>query len=161
MDAKLADRGINRGHFGGLKDRDLYGFFRGQNVELARIKHQFASARLQRLPKVARIMAADIVQIDNAGMATGPIAGQITGQIDPDAAGLKMGRLTLFEPKLVQARAGTHEDRKGLGRDFNIERAIIAAGHIVKGAAVIGQEAHKDINASGRALRIAARGKAR
>ena len=45
VDAKLADRRVDRGHLGGEIGRDLYLLARRQNIELIRIENQAAGRR--------------------------------------------------------------------------------------------------------------------
>jgi len=80
VDPELADGRVDRGHLGGLVDRDFDIVAGGQDVEFARIEQQFAAAQGQRFPEVARVVAVDIVEIDHAGVAAaaeadhGPVA---------------------------------------------------------------------------------------
>ena len=76
MDAELAHRRVDRGHLGGLQHRDLHRLLGGQDVELAGVEQQLAAARLQRLPEVARVVAVLAVEVDDAGVAAGAVAGQ-------------------------------------------------------------------------------------
>jgi len=78
-------------------------------------------------------------------------------QVDADAAGLQFRRLARLEAQLVQAGARLDQDGEGLGRDLEIEGAVITFVHVVEAAALIGQQAHKDVDAAGRAFGIGAR----
>jgi hypothetical protein len=82
-------------------------------------------------------------------------------QVDADALGGQLGRRAGLQAQLVQARAGAHQHREGLRRDLHVERAVVLGGHVVEGPAVVGEQAHEDVDAAGRALRVAARRDAR
>ncbi len=104
-------------------------------------------------------MAVDIVQIDDAGVSATAEADDAAvgaGQVDADRAGLQLGRFASLQTQLIQARARADKNGEGLGRDLEIEGAVIALVHVVEAAAAVGEQAHEDIDAAGRALRIGA-----
>ncbi len=157
VDAELAHRGVDGGHLGGLQHRDLDRLLRRQDVEFAGIEQQFAVPRDQRLPVVARVVAVDMVHVDDAGVAARAEARHPVGEIDPDALGQQLGRAAALEAQLVQPGAGADQDGKGLGRDLDIGGAVIALAHVVEGRLVVRQQPHEDVDPAGGALRIGPR----
>ena len=95
-------------------------------------------------------MPVDMVQIDHARMAAAAEADDVAAlQIDADRAGFQLGRIARLQPQLVQARARPDQDGEGLGRDLQIEGAVIALVHVVEAGAAIGQQTDEDVHAAG------------
>ena len=111
-------------------------------------------ARDQRLPEVPGVVAVFLVHVDHAGVAPGAEPRHPFGQVDADAAQIKLRRLAPLEAQLVQPRARAHQDREGLRRDLHIDRPVIAVGHVIEGRAVIGEQADKDVHPARGALGI-------
>ncbi len=58
------------------------------------------------------------------------------------------------EADLGEARALAHDDAEGARDDLGVELALIARGHLVEGAAAVGDEAREDVEPAGGALGI-------
>ncbi len=75
MDAELADRGVDRRHFGGEIGGNLHFFARGENIEFLGIEDQAAvGARPDRLPEFLRGVVGRPLDVDDVGVLVRPIA---------------------------------------------------------------------------------------
>src|SRR5271166_868638 len=77
MDSKLPDERIEGRHFGRMVRRNPDRFFRSKDVELARIKDEMATvAPVHRFPEIQQIMRRNPVNVDEAGVALGPVSNE-------------------------------------------------------------------------------------
>src|SRR4029079_10823133 len=59
--------------------------------------------------------------------------------------------------QLAQARALPHQDAESARRGLGVEHAAVLLAHLVEGGAGVADEAGEDVEAAGRALRVAHR----
>ena len=88
VDAEFADHGKVWRHFGGVVGGDVHGLAADEDVESAGIKDDAACAGPDVFPEVSRVVMADQVKVDDAGMGFGAVADEVAFawvQVDGEA----------------------------------------------------------------------------
>ena len=167
MHAEFADHCQIGGHFGGIIWWNVNGFAADENVESTGIKDHAPIARRNRFPELGRVMLANAVKINDAGMGLCAPSRRLPvrwlkihgkGQpprdrgsaIDQRACAIEVlqfrigqNRLPVAKPDLVQAHARACKDREGAWADLCIKRAGIARRDPVKLHTLIGDHARQ------------------
>ena len=182
VDAEFADLGIVGDHLGGMVGRHHDRLPGRQDVEIGRIEDQAAAgAQRDGIPEIQGVVAVPRVHIHQLAMLLGlpadeaPLApaGEIEGHGDALAADDRIlvvhqailllkapeicpaaARAAAPETDLGEARPLAHDDAEGARDDLGVELALIARGHLVEGAAAVGDEAREDVEPAGGALGI-------
>ena len=104
--AELADKRIEGQHLGRVRWRNAHRLLRGEDVELIWIEDQPppVAADANRLPVILDGAGADLVDVDDAGVADGAVADQAVGRAgrrcqvnrEPDAV-VDVGRTAVGE----------------------------------------------------------------
>ena len=76
VDAELADHGEVGGHLGGVVGGDVHRLAADEDVEGAGVEDDAAVAGGDRLPVVGRVVVADAVEVDEAGVRLGAVADE-------------------------------------------------------------------------------------
>src|SRR5580765_1599291 len=183
VNAELPDQRVVRDHLRREHRRHLHRFARGENVEVRRVEHQSALAgREHRLPEILRLVVPHAVDVDQTRVALRLVADhtaraaahqvhrhrhavpdlfrrdrvdQLMFLLEPLERLVAGGRTAAPDPDLVQARAFAHQHAEGTRRYFHVQRPVVTLAHAIELGAVVGDEAREDVQAPGRALRVA------
>src|SRR5271170_4178803 len=121
MNAELADRRIDRRHFGGKIRRDMHPLARGEDIELVRVENEpFVAPGDDRLPELGRRIGARQVDVDHFAVLDRAIADDLARRAfesdtqDKPVANIDLAvdqrALAVTRPKLL---VGKREIRKG------------------------------------------------
>src|SRR5688572_5494505 len=148
---ELADQRIERHHLGRLVGRHLYGFLRGENVELVGIEDQpLLAAHIDRLPVVERRARTNRIDIDEAGVALTAVADEpvlVAREIDRQWNILHRPRFLVAGPKadLRQARALAYDDGESLRANLGEQRPLVPRRDGVEGGDAVGDDACENV----------------
>ena len=137
-----------------------------------------------RLPEIGGLVAADLVEVDQVGVAlrlpadeAAAVAREIDGErqaageaaardlaLDQAALGvqaleraLRIAGIAPLEADLVEPAAGADHDAEGARRDLGIERTPVAGLHPVELVRLVGDEPGEDVEPPGGALWVGVR----
>src|SRR5579859_1321612 len=117
MHPEFADQAVIGQHLGGMVRRYDDGFLRCQDIEIIGIEDDAgAAAPIDRLPEIERLVMADPVEVDQAGMAAGAIAHE-TGcgiTLDIDREGNTALDVFLAGCGVVQAHRLMQRAKRGI-----------------------------------------------
>src|SRR5690606_26654773 len=181
VDAKFADEWIVRRHLCCIVGRHMNRFTRDKDVELVRIKNEFAApADVKRLPKVVNFLGGPLVDVDHRSVmfaASSDQAVAFPAEIDgeggaPICAARCLGGnerlavmqrlqfvlvqqwLALAEADLRKARARADDDRESARADLKEQLSLIAGRDLVEFLRPVGHDTREDVEAAGGAFRV-------
>ena len=107
VDAELADHGEVGRHLGGVVGRDVHRLAADEDVEGAGVEDDAAVAGGDRLPVVGRVVVADAVEVDQAGVRLGAVADEVAAaRLEVDREGEAAGDVRRRRRPAARRRRG-------------------------------------------------------
>ena len=123
MDAELADRRVDRRHFGGEIGGDLHLLARGENIELVGIEDQPpVRARADRLPEILRRVAAGAIDVDDVAVLDRAIADELCAERRRDRRAASRPRASRARRRRAALARGARAARRRPARNSCLSR---------------------------------------